>query len=149
MEYSEAKQGRTFVLRLHDGEVLHEQIEALARKEKVLRGFCVVVGGAKQGSRLVVGPRDGSAVPVDPMKSTLERVHEVAGVGTIFPAPDGKPALHMHMACGRDLSTVTGCVREGVVTWQILEVIVQELTDSPAVRKKDATLGFALLAPLG
>ena len=35
MKYSEAKFGRVFVLRLEDGDVLHESIEAFAVKEGV------------------------------------------------------------------------------------------------------------------
>jgi len=32
----------------------------------------------------------------------------------------------MHMACGREEETITGCVRRGVRTWHVLEVILTE-----------------------
>ena len=32
MKYSEAKQGRTFIIRLEDGDILHEKIEEFARE---------------------------------------------------------------------------------------------------------------------
>ena len=35
MKYSQAEQGRTFVIRLEDGDVLHEKIEQFARKQFV------------------------------------------------------------------------------------------------------------------
>ena len=114
MKYSSAKIGRTFVIRLEQGDVLHEAIEQLAREEGVSAGTLIIVGGAEDGSRLVVGPRDGEARPVDPMTTALAGVHEVAGVGTIFPNEAGEPVLHMHMACGRGDATTTGCVRAGV-----------------------------------
>ena len=55
----------------------------------------------------------------------------------------------MHLACGREGSTVTGCVRTGVKIWQIGEVILFELTDTTAIRKVDPQLGFKLLSPEG
>ncbi len=45
----------------------------------------------------------------------LANVHEVAGVGTLFPDDEVNPVLHMYMACGRNGDTVTGCVRAGVI----------------------------------
>ena len=44
----------------------------------------------------------------------------------------------MHAAGGRETSTVTGCVRNGVKTWHILEIILFELIDSTAVRTPDS-----------
>ena len=57
--------------------------------------------------------------------------------------------LHLHIAAGRKDSTVTGCVRTGVKIWHIGEVILFELTDTPAIRKVDSRLGFKLLTPEG
>ena len=81
------------------------------------------------------------------MKHVLDSVHESAGTGTIFPDEKGRPVLHMHMACGRKNSTITGCIREGVITWHVLEVILIELLDSTAVRSLDRSTGFKLLDP--
>ena len=147
MKYSEAKPGRVFVVRLHDGEILHEEIERLAVKEKIRSAWCVAVGGADAGSRLVVGPKDGRASPVVPLQATLDNVHEVAGVGTIFPDEAGAPVLHMHMACGRTTLTTTGCVRAGVKVWQVLEVVIHEITACEALRRADPATGFKLLEP--
>jgi predicted DNA-binding protein with PD1-like motif len=147
MKYSEAKQGRTFIIRLEDGEILHETIEAFAIEHSVEAAAVIALGGADEGSTLVVGPEEGRSTPVIPMEHILDDVHEIAGVGTIFPDKDGKPVLHMHIACGRSDRAVTGCVRRGVKVWYILEVILFELVDSSARRVLDNQLGFELLEP--
>jgi predicted DNA-binding protein with PD1-like motif len=81
------------------------------------------------------------------MEHLLENVHEIAGAGTLFPGEDGNPVLHMHIACGRENSTVTGCVRKGVKVWHIMELILFELTETTAVRTHDPATGFQLLSP--
>lgn len=147
MKYSQAGRGRTFIIRLEDGEILHEQVEELARRESVKAAVLVAVGGADDGSRLVVGPREGRERPVQPVEESLHGVHELAGAGTVFPDEEGRPVLHMHVACGRKSSTVTGCVRAGVKTWKVMEVVLIELTGCGAARAFDPATGFKLLEP--
>lgn len=149
MKYSEARQGRCFVIRLEDGDVLHEEIERFAAQQGVRAAALIVVGGADEDSRLVVGPEQGRASPVVPMEHLLGNVHEVAGVGTLFPDAQGNPMLHVHMACGRNSSTVTGCVRRGVKVWHVMEIVLFELVGTSATRKLDAATGFELLQPAG
>ncbi len=57
------------------------------------------------------------------------------------------PILHMHLACGREGETITGCVRRGVKVWHVLELILIELTDTTGIRKYDPVTGFELLIP--
>ncbi len=147
MKFSQARQGRVFVVRLEDGDIVHEKIEQLAREQSIKAASVIAVGGIDQGSRLVVGPLAGRAHPVVPMEHVLDNVHEAAAAGTIFPNEKGEPVLHMHLAAGRKNAAVAGCVRRGVKVWHVLEVIVQELVDSTAVRKHDETTGFELLEP--
>jgi len=147
MRYSEARQGRTFVLRLEDGDILHEEIEGFAANQSIGAAALIVVGGADRESTLVVGPEAGRSEPVVPMTHILEEVHEAAGTGTLFPDETGRPVLHMHLACGRGGATVTGCVRRGVKVWHVLEVILIELKGSPATRVFDPVTGFGLLEP--
>lgn len=147
MKYSEARQGRVFVLRLEDGEILHATVEAFAREHALRAAALIVLGGADRGSRLVVGPEQGRSTPVVPMEQVLGDVAEIAGVGTLFPDAQGAPVLHMHVACGRGHETVTGCVRRGVRTWHVLEVVLWELLDTSARRLPDPATGFALLNP--
>ena len=145
MKYTEARQGRVFILRLEDGDIVHEVIEGFAREESITAGMLIVVGGADEGSRLVTGPVDGRRMPVEALAQVLDNVHEVAGVGTLFPDEDENPILHMHTACGRKAATVTGCIRTGVKVWQVMEVVMIELVDATAVRALDARTGFKLL----
>ena len=147
MKFCQARQGRIFIIRLEDGDIVHESIEAFAREQAIESAALIVVGGADKGSRLVVGPEDGRAEKIAPMVHLLENVHEVAGVGTIFPDAKGSPVLHMHMACGRNDDTVAGCVRSGVAVWHVMEVVLFELVDNKARRAYDAITGFDLLQP--
>jgi predicted DNA-binding protein with PD1-like motif len=147
MKYSEAQQGRTFVIRLEDGDIVHEEIERFARDQSIRAAALIAIGGAEIGSKLVVGPEEGRAQPVSPMEHVLKNVHEITGTGTLFPDEKGNPILHMHMACGRETSTVTGCVRNGVKVWHIMEIILFELVDTTGVRVLEPTMGFMLLQP--
>lgn len=145
MEFTEGRLGRIFVMRLHDGDILHEEVERFARQQSILAAALITIGGADEGSRLVVGPRDGRSEPVIPMECLLDGVHEIAGVGTIFPNERGEPVLHMHVAAGRERSTVTGCVRRGVKVWHVLEVVLFELVGVRSARVLDRETGFELL----
>lgn len=147
MKYSEAERGRVFVLRLEDGEVLHESIEKFAVDNDISAASVIAVGGADKGSVLITGPEEGRASPVKPVLSVLDDVHELSGTGTIFPDSTGNPVLHMHAACGRKESSVTGCVRSGVKVWHVMEVIIQEITNTSAARLPDPGTGFELLQP--
>ena len=145
MQFTEAKLGRIFVLRLHDGDHLPEVLESFAAEKNVSTALCFFLGGAKEKSRVVVGPKDGYAFPPEPMVTLLSGVHEACGVGTIFADEEGKPKLHMHVSFGRKQNTVTGCVRMGVDVWRIGEVVVLELTGVSAHRAKDKETDFEFL----
>jgi len=147
MRYSESKYGRVFVIRLEDGDILHECIEEFARGNGVKAGFLIAVGGADKGSKLVVGPKEGRARPINPMEYILSEVHEITGTGTVFVNEQGEPKLHMHVAGGRKETTKTGCVRKGLKVWHIMEIVLVELTDTKAMRKFDKETGFELLEP--
>lgn len=147
MKYSQGKTGRVFVVRLEDGEILHSTLESFAADRRIDAALVGVVGAADEGSTLVVGPKDGRDMPPIPMERKLEGACEMEGVGTIFPNEDGRPVLHMHIACGREGTTVTGCVRRGVKIWKVAEVVIIELLGVNARREMDARTGFELLVP--
>ena len=142
MRYTQARPGRVFILRLEDGDIVHETIERFAEEQGIVAASLLVVGGADDGSRLVVGPREDRTLPLEPMHYALEHAHEVAGVGTLFRDETGVPLVHMHMACGRAGATVTGCIRSGVKVWRVMEVILQEFTDTTAHRSLEQPLGL-------
>lgn len=145
MKFTEAKLGRIFVLRLHDGDHFPDVLENFAAEKRIAQAVCFFVGGAKENSRVVVGPKDGEAIPPEPMVTLLRGVHEACGVGTVFADEEGKPKLHMHASFGRNDSTVTGCVRMGVDVWRIGEVVVLELKGGKVLRAKDKETGFEFL----
>lgn len=147
MKYSQAKQGRIYVIRLEDGDIIHEELERFAKEKSIKAAALTILGGADEKSRLIVGPEHGRTPTITPMELVLNNVNEIVGTGTIFPNEQGQAKLHMHIACGREESTVTGCVRNGVRTWHILEVILFELIETDAVRVFDPTTGFELLNP--
>ena len=149
MEYSQAERGRTFILRLEHGEILHEEIEKFAKTKNVKAGILIVVGGANKGSELVVGPENRDEYPVSPMKYILDDVHEAGGTGTLFPDEDGNPVVHIHISAGRNESTKTGCIREGVKVWEVMEIVLIELVYSKGKRIFDEKTGLKLLKPEG
>lgn len=147
MKFSEAKRGRVFIIRLEDGEIIHEEIERFAKEQSIAAAALIIIGGADADSRLVVGPQNGRAHSICPMEHTLENVYEITGTGTLFPDGKGNPVVHMHIACGRKKETVTGCIRKGVKVWHVMEIILYELTDTTAQRMLDSETGFELLSP--
>lgn len=150
MKYAEAQQGRTFIVRLEDGDVLHESLEKFAREKGVLSAAVIVLGGADAGSILISGPRAGrpkNEADVEPMEHVLESPYEITGTGTIFPDKKDNPVLHMHIACGRKQKTKTGCVRRGVKVWHVMEAVIIELIGTNSRRIADPVSGFELLVP--
>ena len=145
MQFTEAKLERVFVLRLHDGDHLPDVLESFAKEQNVNSALCFFLGGAKDNSRIVVGPRNGHNIQPEPMITLLEGVHEACGVGTIFVNEEGKPKLHMHASFGRKEETITGCVRMGIDVWRIGEVVLLELTGTVARRATDKETGFEFL----
>jgi predicted DNA-binding protein with PD1-like motif len=147
MKFSQGKSGRIFIVRLEDGEVIHEMLELFATEHHVGAATVSIVGAVDAGSKLVVGPKNRDTMPPVPMEHTLNAVHEMTGVGTIFPNENGMPVLHMHIACGREDDAVAGCVRRGVRVWKTAEVVIREIVGTSARREIDSATGFELLSP--
>ena len=147
MKYKETNLGRIFIIRLEHGDIIHETIENFAKEKGIKAAALIIVGGADKDSTIVVGPENDNARPVNPMKFILENAHEITGTGTLFPDENGNPMLHMHISCGRGTNNVTGCIRTGVKTWNLLEIILFELHDVGSFRKFDKELGFFTLQP--
>jgi predicted DNA-binding protein with PD1-like motif len=145
MQYSEGSLERVFVMRLNDGDHLPDVLESFAAEKEIHSALCFLLGGVKDKGRIVVGPSDGEVVPPNPMVKLLSGVHEVCGVGTIFVDEEGRPKLHMHASLGRGDSVTTGCIRMGIEIWQIGEIVVMEIKDASARRKRDERTGFELL----
>ena len=144
MKACEGQTGRVFVMRLEDGDVVPDCIERFAEEHGVYVAQAILVGGIGGGD-VVVGPRCSEEMPPQPMLLPIDGAHEVAGVGILAPGEDGKPSLHMHAALGRAGQTLSGCLRNGVTTWLVGEVILYEILGADVARIKDEQCGFALL----
>lgn len=144
MKASEGQIGRVFVIRLEDGDIVPECIEQFAEKNGISVGHAVLVGGIG-GGEVVVGPRRSDERPPESMLLPVDGAHEVVGVGVLAPDKDGKPVLHIHAALGRAGKTMTGCLRPGVTTWLVGEVILYEIVGVNAERVRDKESGFELL----
>lgn len=146
MKFTEAKQGRIFILRLEDGDILPNTIEDFAQKKGIRSGMVLFLGGTAKGSKLVVGPQDDQAAKPKKMITQLRGTSEGHGVGTIFTGEAGTPLLHLHGSFGREEKSLTGCTREGITTWLVGEVVIIEMVDTQAGRKLDPFSGFELLS---
>lgn len=142
MQIAEGRIKRVFVIRLEDGEKLPEAVEKFARTKSMRAGLVLLVGGARSGT-LVVGPKKTSPAPL-PMLSAFSAGHELLGVGTIFVGKQG-PELHLHAALGRGKQTRVGCIRNGIRTYLVGEIVILELTGFRARRARDPRSGFHLL----
>jgi len=146
MKACEGQVGRVFVIRLEDGDMVPGCIERFAEDNGVSVGHAVLVGGIGAGD-VVVGPRRSEEKPPAPMLLPIDGAHEVLGLGVLAPGEDGKPTLHIHAALGRAGQTLTGCLRHGVTTWLVGEVVLYEILGANVVRIKDEQSGFELLEP--
>jgi uncharacterized protein len=144
MKASEGTIGRIFVIRLDDGDPVPACIEKFALEKGLKHAQAIMVGGIADG-QVVTGPRYTDVMPPDPVLIPVEGGHEVVGVGFLAPGTDGKPVLHMHAALGRSGRTLTGCLRPGVSTWLVGEVILLEICGVQATRVLDKVSGFSLL----
>ena len=146
MKACEGQIGRVFVIRLEDGDVVPGCIERFAQENGILVGHAILVGGIGAGD-VVIGPRRSEERPPAPMLLPIDGAQEVLGVGVLAPGEDGKPTLHIHASLGRAGQTMTGCLRHGVTTWLVGEVILYEIVGADVRRIKDEQSGFELLEP--
>jgi len=144
MKASEGQHGRVFVIRLEDNDVVPACIERFAEEKKISVGQVLMIGGIGKG-QVVVGPRRSDEMPPEPMLVPIDGAHEVVGVGIIAPNEQGKPVLHIHAALGRSGKTTTGCLRPGVNTWIVGEVVICEIVGTNAARVLDKDTSFELL----
>ena len=146
MKACEGQMGRVFIIRLEDGDVVPGCIERFAEENGVSVGQVILVGGIG-GGEIVVGPRSSEEMPPQPMLLPIDGAHEVLGLGILAPDEDGKPVLHIHAALGRSGQTMSGCLRPGVTTWLVGEVILYEILGVNVARIRDEASDFDLLEP--
>jgi len=55
--------------------------------------------------------------------------------------------MHGHLSSDLKDKSVMGCIRKGVRVWQVMEVVIQELTGTGGKRLLNKELCFKLLEP--
>jgi uncharacterized protein len=144
LKYTEGKIGRVFILRLEHNDKIPKCIEKFADKHKISVGHVILIGGIGSGE-VVSGPKDSDKSPPEPIVLPVDGAHEVIGAGILALNEKGKAELHLHAALGRAGATLTGCLRQGVSTWLVGEVIIYEILGAKAERIMDTRSGFRLL----
>ncbi len=144
MKASEGWMGRVFVIRLEHGDIIPDCIEKFAEEKGISVGQVIMIGGIGEG-QVVVGPRRSNGMPPEPMLLPVDGAHEVVAAGVIAPDKSGKPVLHIHGSLGRSGKATTGCLRPGVSTWTVGEVVICEILGTKAVRGLDEKTQFELL----
>ncbi len=144
MKSTQGEIGRVFILRLEDGDILPQCIEEFALSNSISVGHVIMIGGVGEGE-VVVGPRKSYGQILDTMVVPVDNVHEIIAIGIIAPDEEGSPVLHIHGALGRAGNTITGCLRQGVSTWLVGEVIIYEILETDAKRVHDEKTSLKLL----
>ncbi len=142
MQYSEGKLGRTFVLRLDDGEDLIASIQRFVLEKKIESCMALFIGALRDG-KAVTGP-ETPVIPPTPHFENFDSAWEVFGMATIYPSSSG-PKLHVHSSFGRGREALTGCIRDRASVYLLIEVVLFEFTGMNARRDLDERTGLYLL----
>ncbi len=145
MQYSEGKMGRVFVLRMEEGDRLPDTLESFASEKGIEAATVLYLGGAADGSRVVVGPEMNRGDQVIPMTHAFTGNQEILALGTLFRNEEDRPVLHMHAGIGREGHATIGCTRTGVPVWLVAEAVILEIVGTGALRKKNPQTGMELL----
>ncbi|MFA5039425.1 MAG: PPC domain-containing DNA-binding protein [Candidatus Omnitrophota bacterium] len=141
MEYRQGRLGRIFVLKFSHKEDVKKSLEGFLKKEGLKTAVFVFLGAFGEG-RLVTGPKK-AVVPPEPNYAAFKDGWEVLGLGTVFPG--NGPQVHMHASMGKKRKTLTGCVRQGVGIFMVIEAVVFELKGVKAAKELDPKTGLNLL----
>ena len=142
MQYTNAKLGRIFLLKFRDDDVLLDELDRFARKEKLKAATLIFLGALRKGD-LVTGPIK-PVIPPEPNWVGFDNGWEVMGMGTIFTNRKG-PQIHIHAAMGKNNNTLTGCVRKKTKVFLVIEAVVFELEGVKATKELDPKTGLNLL----
>ncbi len=145
MRYSEGKMGRVFVLRMEEGDRLPDTLEGFAAEKNIEAATVLYLGGAADGSRVVVGPERNRGDQIIPITHAFTGNQEILALGTLFRNEEDRPVLHMHAGIGREGNATIGCTRTGVPVWLVAEAVILEIVGTGALRKKNPQTGMELL----
>lgn len=142
MQYTSGKIGRIFLLKFKDDDILIDELDRFARKERLKAATFVFLGALKKGD-LVTGPKK-PVIPPEPNWVAFKDAWEVMGIGTIFTNKSG-PQIHVHTAMGKKLKTLIGCVRKKSKVFLVIEAVVYELKGVKSTKDIDPKTGLNLL----
>ncbi len=142
MKYTKGSIGRVFLVKFGDDDVLLDEIDKLARREKIKTATFVFIGALKKGD-LVTGPKK-PVIPPEPNWVPFKNAWETMGIGTIYANSKG-PQIHIHASMGKKLKTLTGCVRKRSKVFLVIEAVIFELNGVKATKDIDARTGLSLL----
>jgi hypothetical protein len=142
MKYTKGSIGRIFLIKFENNDALLEKLSGLARKERIKAATLIFIGALRKGL-LVTGPRK-PVIPPQPNKINFKDGWEVMGIGTVFTNKKG-PQIHIHGAMGKELKTLTGCVRGDSRVFLVIEAVLIELRGVKAGKDIDPATGLNLL----
>jgi predicted DNA-binding protein with PD1-like motif len=143
MQYTEAKLGRVFYVRVDHGEDLLGTLQTFIIEKKIAAGFIHILGALREGI-IVTGPKV-PILPPDPLFDAYEGGWEVLGLATITQG-GGQPHIHLHASVGRGREALTGCLREKATTYIIIEAVIIEFVEA-IFRGNDPVTGLVLPKP--
>jgi predicted DNA-binding protein with PD1-like motif len=141
MQYTEGKTGRVFLVRIDHGEDLIRTLRDFIITQGIKNGYIRFIGALESG-QIVTGP-EKAVLPPDPQFEAFSGGWEVIGIATITPDTDG-PHLHLHASIGRGKNVLTGCLREKVTVYIVVEAVITEITGVGVVRQRDPVTGMNL-----
>lgn len=142
MQYSTGSVARVFLLKFEDGDVVMDTLTSFAKKERLKTATILFIGALKEGV-LVTGPKR-CVIPPEPNQLAFAEGWEAMGIGTLFTNKKG-PQIHIHSAMGKDIRTLTGCLRGSSKVFCVIEAVVFELKGIKASKAIDPKTGLNLL----
>jgi len=141
MQYSEGQVGRVFTVRIDDGEDFLREIQRFVTAMNIQNGTIQFLG-AVRSAKMVTGPKE-PVIPPSPRGEEIFGGWELLGFATIYPGEDG-PSIHLHVAAGKGIRSLAGCLREKAEVFLVIEAIITEFVGISARRLPDEKTGVNL-----
>ncbi len=141
MQYAAGRPGRIFYIKFDHGEDLLSGLQSFIRTQAISSGIIHLIGAIGEGS-LVAGSQE-ETIPPDQLWRDLTGVHDLIGTGMIRAGPDG-PKVHFHASAGRGDSALTGCFRDGVRVYLLIEAVIIEFSGISVYEITDEKSGLPL-----
>lgn len=146
MKAAEGRLGRVFVVRLEEGDIIPRCLEEYAWEKNIKVALVTMISGIGEGN-VVSGPKESNKMPIDPIITAVEGAHEMVAAGLIASDEEGKPKLHIHGVLARSGKVMGGCLRMGVKTWLVGEVVIIEILGVEGKRILDKKSNYPLFTP--